>query len=165
MNTNAVIRTLRNYWSNDADILLYMKVANRAAALKQIIMKDTFYMSKSEAAGYSFPMVLIKFNEDPAHRTVPSNNVLLEVMLVATTGISDSLLNLVNLKDRLRELMHNYDNSSNKHIDINNQAAALGLNIKVRDVSWVRAWTYDDVEQGSERLHRIMCLMNLVVGE
>jgi hypothetical protein len=156
---------VRNYIANDASFRTVANMASAVAALKRILCKDTSTISVTDF--YTYPGISLKLDDEYTREAIPSNNQLLQLMIVNSVKNSDALMTIHRMKDRLRDL---FDDRSNKpehkrHTFLTAQASTLGYDVKFRGTYWVNAWTYDDIEQGSERLHRIICLVRLVIGE
>jgi hypothetical protein len=164
MNSVAVIKSLRYYLGNDATMRSYLSASDVTVALRQILYQDSEYINKS--GGYLYPAITFKMNEQGIDVTIPTNNPIINFMLINKIVNPDPMLTLVRMKDRLKYLLIDKTNTDKKFEDINSQGKALDCgDPKIRLLSWVGAVTYDDVEQGSERLHKINCLVQLVVGD
>jgi hypothetical protein len=164
MNSVAVIKSLRYYLANDATMRSYLSAADYTVALRQIVYQDSEYINKS--GGYLYPAITFRLNEQGIDVTIPTNNAIVNMMLINKIVNPDPMLTLVRMKDRIKYLLIDKTNTDRKYELINSQGQALDCgDPKIRLVSWVGAATYDDVEQGSERLHKINCLLQLVVGD
>jgi len=163
MNTSQVIETLRNYLANQSDIQHWLGVSTAANALKQILYKDCQYVSVD--GNYKFPVIALKFDDDADTLLAASNNVVLELGIVHTVKGANPMHTCLRLKDHIKDALINKNNNDRKQDDINAQGQSLGFDPKIRGLFWVSAITYDDKEQGSERLHRIGCMVRLVVGD
>lgn len=164
MNSVNIIKALRYTIADDSIIRSLFEVSTRAAALKRVLYKDSVYTS-SNAGGvkrYVYPQLGFKFNDDnPQIRGADDNSVMLEITIVNKFKNSSASLVNLQIKDRLKEMLED------GHQTVNAKALTLSPSIvtKVRDISWVSGVAYDDKEQGSERLHKLICNLKLVVGD
>lgn len=163
MDSVAVIKSIRSYLSTDATLRGYFGVASADEAMKRLVMKDGQYAQVTDF--YGFPAVAFKLDDDASEAYVPTNDLLLSLHIVNKLANSNCMLTCIQIKDRVKQLLCNKSNSDNKHEAINAQGRSLGLDVKIRGIFWVSGLTYDDIEQGSERLHRINCLIKLIVGD
>ena len=127
---------------------------------KRIFLKDTFYVSIK--GNQNFPAITIKTNDDnPNIRGADDNSIYLEICVFNKWGNPNAMTLNLRAKDRLKLLFE--DN----HETINYMALTFAppVILKVRDVAWVSATSYDDKEQGSERMHKNICLLKLTVGD
>jgi len=164
MNTVAVIASLRDYIAEDSSMQALLSESTKAGTLRRVVYKDSTYINIEDFYGY--PAITMKIDDDDPPMSIPANNHILQLMVINKITNNNCMLTCVEIKDRLKNLLVNTCNQSdNKHVSINAQGAALGYDPKIRDLRWVSATTYDDIEQGTEKLHRIMCLLHLHVGE
>ena len=159
MDTINLIKTLRYYIANDATIRSYLgtnlTVNN---SLKQIIYQDGIFAQKDDR--FSYPIITLKLDEsEPTIRGCDTNTAFVTIIIHNPIKHLDPITKNIRLKDRLGLLFR--DNNT----AINNQATSLGINLKVRDSAWVSAETFDDKSQGTERLHKIICLTKFIVGD
>jgi len=163
MNTVNLIKAVRYVLANDTIFMGYLGKTTAADALTRIGIKHGFYMNKSGL--YSLPAVVMLINEEDVKEYVKANDLLVKFTLVNNFDESNAMMVLIQMKDRLIDLLCNKCNSDSKHEVINSQAATLGFALKVRDVHRVSVLTYDDQEQGSQRLHKIDCIIEMIVGD
>ena len=168
MDSVALLSAVRYYLSTDATLRNsnHLNASTEAAARNKILIKDGTTVSID--GSYSFPIICLKLNDGEAV-ALPTNEEFLELMIINTTkgsAVNQYPLTIcTRIKDRLKYLMANKCSSDDKHVSINVQGQLLGTNPKVRGMFWVSALTYDDKEQGSERLHRINCVVQMIVGD
>lgn len=164
MNTVAVIASIRDYIAEDASIQSLFSENDKPGTLQRIMYKDSTYINIEDF--YEYPAITMKIDDDDPPISIPANNHLLQLMVINKINNDNCMLTCVEIKDRLKNLLVNTANQNDgKHVNINVQGVALGYDPKIRDVRWVSATTYDDVEQSTEKLHRIVCLLTLHVGE
>lgn len=162
MDTFNIIRTLRHYLANDSTLRSLMGSGDADTIRARIVYQDGIFVQKQDF--YAYPMISLKLMEDEdSLRGSDSNTV--SVMVTVHNPVNNEVNgeNAITannrIKDRLKLLIRD------KHEPINNQGSLLGLTLKVRDASWVGAFPYDDKELGSERLHKIICTCNFIVGD
>ena len=164
MDTVDLIQSIRDYLSADSDLRSHFTGATtKALMLRRVLYKDAQYVSIKNH--FDYPFITLMLDETDEETFVPSNKLMLKVSLNNSWKNAACAETNVRIKDRIKELMANKCNTDAKHEEINDQATALGLDIKVRELTWVSAVTYDDKEQGSERLHKIICIIQMTVGD
>ena len=167
MDSIAVIAALRYYWSNDSTLQTLLGVSTQAEALKRIVMKDAQYVNmKSDTADqYPLPAITLKLDDEEETVGVPSNEEYIEAIIYNSTYNANCIYDNIRIKDRLKTITAEKKSGDDFHSNINAQGQALALDPKVRGVFWVSASTYDDKEQGTQRLHRIICVLRMIVGD
>jgi hypothetical protein len=164
MNSVHLLKGLRYYLAANTALRTLLGTTTNDSTLARLLYKDSLYASSNEGGtqNYPYPHITFKLNDDdPKLRFSDDNSVYLE--LTIENLFSNSSASMVNLqiKDCLKELLED------SHSAINAKALTLTppLTLKVRDIAWVSARTYDEKEQGTERVHKYICIMKLVVGD
>jgi hypothetical protein len=160
MDTVNLIKSLRYLIANDSTLqgATCFNKSTSAEMLKVLIYSDGIFASKADF--HSYPMLSIRLDDDEDHLRGSDSNTVPITMTIHTPTVQDGAIIRNNrIKDRLKLLLR--DN----HEEINSQATALSINLKVRDCQWVGAVTYEDKELGSERLHKIICNVKLILGD
>jgi hypothetical protein len=163
MNTVNLIKALRYTIANDATVMGYLGKSTAADALTRLGIKHGFYMQKD--GQYTLPAIAILVNDDEDREFIPVSELFVKFTIVNKFENPDAMMKCIQMKDRLKDLLCNKKNDDTKHESINTQASTLGFTLKVRDSRWVSGITYDDQEQGSQRLHKIDCVIKMVVGD
>ena len=162
MDSVNLIRAVRTVVANDLIIRTALGSNSAATALStQLFHKDGLYSRKSTQE-YVYPHIAFKLDSDsPAIKGADDNAVMLFADIVNMPNKADFISNCYKCMDRLKTLLVDKPNV------LNNIALTFSppVVLKVRDVSWVSGTTYDDKEQGSERKHRIICMLKMVVGD
>lgn len=161
MDTINLYKAVRYVIANDDTMRTLFSEVDAAGMIgKRLFAKDSFYVSKD--GNQSFPAITIKTSDDePMLRGCDDNQVLLELTVYNKWGNEDALTLNLRAKDRLKLLLED------GHEIINSVALTFAppVTLRVRDVAWVSAASYDDKEQGSERLHKNICFLKLTVGD
>jgi len=162
MDSVNLIRAVRTVVANDSIIRTALGSNSAATALStQLFHKDGLYSRKSTQE-YVYPHIAFKLDSDsPAIKGADDNAVMLFADIVNMPNKADFISNCYKCMDRLKTLLVDKPNVLN-NIALTFSPAVV---LKVRDVSWVSGTTYDDKEQGSERKHRIICMLKMVVGD
>ena len=162
MDSFNLIKAVRTVLANDAAIRTALGSVSVATALNtQLFHKDGLYSRKSTQE-YVYPHIAFKLDTDsPAIRGADDNAVMLFADIVNMPNKADFISNCYKCMDRLKTLLVDKPNVLN-NIALTFSPAVV---LRVRDVSWVSGTTYDDKEQGSERKHRIICMLKMVVGD
>ncbi len=165
MNSVNLIKSIRHYLAADASLRTLLGASSAADALSnRLFYKDSIYASKnvSGASEYLYPHIGLKLNDDnPILRGADDNCVYVELIIENKIGNTNAQLVNIQIKDSIKELLEE------KSKELNTMALTLSppVILKVRDIAWVSAITYDDKEQGSERRHRFICAVKLIVGD
>lgn len=161
MDSINLIKALRYTVANDSDMrTLFGEDTAQAMLDSRLFLKDSFYVSKE--GGQDFPALTFKISDDdPLVRGCDDNQVILELTVYNKWGNTGSATLNMRAKDRLKLLLED------EHEIINSVALTFAppVTLKVRDVAWVSASSYDDKEQGSERMHKNICFLKLTVGD
>lgn len=162
MDSSNLIKAVRTVLANDAVIRTALGSGSATTALNtQLFHKDGLYSRKSTQE-YVYPHIAFKLDTDsPAIRGADDNAVMLFADIVNMPNKADFISNCYKCMDRLKTLLVDKPNVLN-NIALTFSPAVV---LRVRDVSWVSGTTYDDKEQGSERKHRIICMLKMVVGD
>lgn len=163
------IKSLRYYLADDSELQSIWGESTQAGMLKRLLYKDSVYASSNEdgkgaqgAGEYLYPHIGLKLDDDePQLRCSDDNTFAVTLAIVNKYGNANVSLVNMQTKDRLKKLLRD------KASDLRNKAATLSpsIDLKVRDIAWVSAVTYDDKEQGSERRHYIICTVQMTVGD
>lgn len=164
MNSVNLIKTFRYVISDDSSMRTLFEESTQTEMLKRMLFKDAIYASSNEngTQWFEYPHMTFKIEDDePIIRGCDDNNVFLEITIVNRFGKNYSATSILNIKDRLKELLED------KHEVLNAKALTFSppIILKVRDIAWVSAIMYDDKEQGTERLHKCICNLKLIVGD
>lgn len=158
MDSVQFIKTLRYLFANDATLRGYLGASTVNEALQVLIYSDGVFSQISDF--FRYPMVSFRLDdEESTLRGSDSNSPLLNITVHNPSARNSCITTNNRIKDRVKLLIRDNNEA------INNQAASLGLILKVRDANWVGAVTYEDKELGSERLHKIICTCNFIVGD
>ena len=158
MDSEDFIQTLRNLLANDATLRTLMGVTTVSNALRAIVYSDAIFSQKVDF--FAYPMIAVRLDEDESTLRGSDSNTPSVTIIIHNPAKNDGcVITLNKIKDRLKLLM------KDKHEAFNSQAVLLGHTLKVRDCTWVGATTYDDKTLGSERLHKIICTCNFIVGD
>ena len=161
MDTTVILDTLRNYYANDSTMRNYLGVTTVNDALRRMVYGYAIYLRKKNA-GWLFPGMVFKFNDEEDKQALASNEVFLTIICVDSFQ-HDSPIGTIRMKDRIKDMTA--DKDINNHDTINAQGQKLGYDPKIRGIFWVSGQTYEDREQGSEQLHKISCLFKMIVGD
>jgi hypothetical protein len=160
MNSVTIVEVLRNCIANVPGIRTLLRVSSAANALKVILYTDAEYVGKDDF--YSLPGIVLRMDDDASTlRGSDSNTVDVEITIVDSVMAKSgsAAINCMKIRDLLKTLF------KDNHIVINNQATALGKTLKVRDSEWVSSVSFKEKTQGTERLHKIICTLKLIVGD
>lgn len=151
-------KTLRYYFANDSTLRGYLGASSVNEALRVLIYSDSTFSQKKDF--FSYPMISFRIDEEESTLRGSDSNTIPVNIIVHNPAKNDNCIIINNrIKDRMKILIR--DN----HEAINAQAVSLGLTLKVRDANWVGAVTYEEKELGTERLHKIICTCNFIVGD
>jgi hypothetical protein len=164
LNSVNVLKALRYAIANDAELRSIMGETTENGMLERLHYRDSIYSSRNASGrrGFKYPHFALSMDDDnPQIRGGDDNSVMLEIIIVNLFKNTSSALVNIQLKDRLKELLED------SHEVVNARGLILSppVNIKVRDIAWVSAVNYTEKEQGSERLHKYICNMKLVIGD
>jgi hypothetical protein len=160
VNTPNLVNAIRNTIAADSSIRALLRCSSKNNALRVIVYSDSEYVGKEDF--FSLPGIAVRIDEDASTlRGSDSNTVFVEIAVVDSVNskVGGAVLNCTQIKDLLKILFR--DN----HNIINAQALSLGFSLKVRDSEWVSSITYKDKTQGTERLHKIISTVKLIVGD
>lgn len=127
---------------------------------KRLFYKDSTYVGVPD--GYDYPALSFKLDDDePMIRGCDDNTLMLEATIYNKFGNDQAQIINLRIKDRLKLILED------QNVAINAQALTFPTPVvlKVRDVAWVSAISFDEKTQGSERLHKNICTLKLTVGD
>lgn len=158
MNSVNFIESLRTYFANDSEMRSYLGVATAEDAERVLVYSDSIFSQKEDF--FTYPMISFRLDEDESTMRGSDSNTPQVNMTIHNPAKNDGcIITLNRIKDRMKTLI------KDNHVAINTQGALLGYVLKVRDSTWVGGITYDDKTLGSERLHKIICTCNFIVGD
>ena len=168
MDSISLLRAVREVIADDPEIRTQMESSDATDMLaNRLFYKDGVYARKATEE-FQYPHLTFKLDRDDAQlRGADDNSLFLEINIVSIVDNSYYIIKLNRIADRLN-LMFSDKDGVNAPGALNAKALTFSpdpVNLKVRYVDWVSGISHDDKEQGSERRHKIICLLKFTVGD
>ena len=162
MDSVDYVTTLRYYMASDSKLQAIFGLTEEEL-LGRMYFQDTGF-TNAQASGsqtVKYPCISILEEEESPPNGIPTSSVTLYIIVHNSIRNDNVVEVLLKIKDRLRLLFRD------KHEDINSKSRSLNppLNLKVRNSQWVSGVHYQDKELGTERLHKIINTLQMIVGD